>query len=318
MFALTCASRLWRLSRSNGHPADRLREIGVDCGEPVADCAVHEPRADPEVVNDHKQGRDRAQRPQCKPRVEREHDRDDACESQQIDKDGQRASAEHLVDRVDIGGHPADQLSDRRPVEKFHRQQLDTAEKRKAKIRQAVLRDHHREIELPVKGREFTSKQGPVDESHHEQAVSSRRAEKWDEPSGRRAPPCGEENIDGEFHDVGLRERERRIERHQDEREQEQPSIGTHERPDPSDEPQVVNLTEILFSLLPHLSVMFQLLFQELALEKLGVDSPARHQLLMGSALGYLAVLEHDDVVGVAHGGGAMRYDDGRPSTHGL
>ena len=49
-------------------------------------------------------------------------------------------------------------------------------------------------------------------------------------------------------------------------------------------------------------------------LNKLGIDAVQRHQFIMGSALGNAALVQNDDLIGLAHGGKPVRVLAKNPS----
>ena len=70
--------------------------------------------------------------------------------------------------------------------------------------------------------------------------------------------------------------------------EEEQPPVRTHVSPHELEQRIVARASELFFFALLHRLVPREFLFQQLAMEQLGVDSMMRHQLLMRSALGDL------------------------------
>ena len=91
------------------HAGQRFRQVRVQRGETIAYLAVHDARSGTQEINYQRQRRNRAQGRQRQPRTQGEHDRHDAQQRHRVDEYRQRAGREHIVDRIDIGRHSADQ-----------------------------------------------------------------------------------------------------------------------------------------------------------------------------------------------------------------
>src|SRR6202040_1923346 len=103
---------------------------------------------------------------------------------------------------------------ERRAIEKCHRELFDALEQCEPQIGKAVLCDHHGQVKLSVESRELAENQDQVQRSHHEQSVIRRDSgDYWRKPLWRSDLAMREKNIDGEFDDVWLGQREGRVER---------------------------------------------------------------------------------------------------------
>src|SRR6266852_7678340 len=63
-------------------------------------------------------------------------------------------------------------------------------------------------------------------------------------------------------------------------------------------------------------SCAFELFFQQLLLVQIGVIAAASEEFVVRAALDDAAVAKDDDLVGVPHGGGAMRDQNGGAAVH--
>ena len=113
-----------------------------------------------ETSDDERRDREEHQR---HPPVHPEQHADDAGEHEDVAEDGHEAGGEHLVERVDVGGHARHQPADRIAVEELHVQPLQVSEDLLAEVVHDVLAHQIHQDHLRVEHGEAADERDEVE-----------------------------------------------------------------------------------------------------------------------------------------------------------
>ena len=147
--------------------------------------ALRAPGALNQEVSSEEQ-RDDREGHQGQPPVEPEEHGDDAGEQQQVAEDRDDAGGEHLVQGVDVGGHPGDQAADRVAVEEASGSRWRWAKicRRRSFMMYCPMSCMH--VALGVEGAEGEDQDRQVEQGRHRQPLGRRpgagsmpRASSW-------------------------------------------------------------------------------------------------------------------------------------------
>ena len=211
-----------------GHAGDVLLQEGVDGGDAGPHLAIRDPRAAAEPDrHDDDERRDREQHQRQAPVHPEEH-ADDADQHEDVAEDGDESGREHLVERVDVGGHAGHEPAHGIPVEVLDVEPLQMPEDLFAEVVHDVLPHQIHQHHLRVEHGESGDQRGHVKDRRHLDSVQRLQAPAEGAHGVRHSPAHPDrvrslkrlhEEVDGHGDDRRPHDLQRRRENDQDHRE---------------------------------------------------------------------------------------------------